>query len=257
MACIFSFLCPLPPHFLSICPAAPSCSCQAFLSIPTIVTGFLHHQRHAWDPSFSLGCHPAPLAHCRVPAISAALQPETSRTSVGEEGEDYPSSALSHVTWSEDGRCDWGVIDIAICLDVWLDQLSGWSGSTLAIHLSRFPTGNPRLIAQRHVFWAVGSFLRTGVRKCHSTVASEGECGGVDGERTGAAEVEPLPLSLGPVTTRVITTTTYLRGVGDRKQRRPRYVVVAAGSRWGCEWSGNARLLPSARNTAGGEAGPR
>lgn len=52
--------------------------------------------------------------------------------------------------------------------------------------------------------------LRTRVRKCHSTVATKGECGGVDEERPGATEVEPLPLSLDPVTTRVITTTTYL-----------------------------------------------
>jgi hypothetical protein len=70
--------------------------------------------------------------------------------------------------------------------------------------------------------------------------------------------VEPLPLSLGPVTTRVITTTTYLpRWCRAGKRRRTRYVVAAAGSGWGGEWIGNARLFPSARNTAGGKAGPR
>jgi hypothetical protein len=62
---------------------------------------------------------------------------------VGEEGEDYPSTALFHVTWSEDGRCDWGVIDIAICLDVWMDQLSGWSGSLWQSICQDFLLGSP------------------------------------------------------------------------------------------------------------------
>ena len=114
-----------------------------------------------------------------------------------------------------------------------------------------------------HVCWTVGSFLRTRVRKCHSTVASEGECGGVDGEKQEQQKWNRFPLSLDPVTTRVITTTTYLPGSqdgvgrGDGGGQIHSTVVAAAGFEWGGEWIGNARLFPSARNTATGKAGPR
>lgn len=59
--------------------------------------------------------------------------------------------ALFHVTSGEDGRGDWGVVDIAICLDVWMHQLSGWSGWLWQSICQDFLVGTSEMIAQQRM----------------------------------------------------------------------------------------------------------
>ena len=59
-------------------------------------------------------CHRFLLVHCRVPAISAALRPETRSTGVGEGNHSSPFVRFC-MTWGSRGWLDWDAADIALC----------------------------------------------------------------------------------------------------------------------------------------------